>query len=527
MPPPLFAVNASAVRVALEGLKHYQRFAIEHQEMRVTWQKKEQKVFFETKVSGRVKRPGKSLYFAMFDGFALKRVSGKGVQSFTIKRPFPFLPGYLVRVRFQKALAAGDSALLTFVYETRKKKTLLYTISPREALFQSFFYPVVDDTPFDALIEVKLPEKTAVLLDGKAQVIQKKRSVRGSLRGVTFLEMGFGEWQKKKIVSNKNVFIFYGTKRTAKAFPFFAAYLSIGFREYEKLIGFPPPCQPLKVLLPETLALRPHMARKLMALSSRDFERFQKGAGSLFPLMELFLHEIGHCYFGMGVGRFMDLKGGMWLIEGMAQYAQLMLQEKRYAGLLSFRQIARAEVQKMQDQKFASRILEEAMYMGDEGVMYYKGALILRFLFSFLTAAQRQEVLQSAYRASQGKLLNGRRFQEIVEEVTGHDFSFFFKRFVFGQEVLDVKMAEVVPEERAFSITGIQELARDALKSGIHFALPVAFELISGKIIRKKLNAPFDRKLFPPATVCIELDPDFVFPDVDRSNNRYCLKKDL
>jgi len=267
------------------------------------------------------------------------------------------------------------------------------------------------------------------------------------------------------------------------------------------------------------------------------------GGGMEYPMMTLMqpwadtlslagdlMHETGHMWFPMQVGS--NEKRHPWMDEGFTQFdvaqaMRVLYGEPREGGRANDsepgqRRVYLAAARRGDDM--------ELMRWGDQApsslyfVMYYnKTAQVLAALRGLLG----EETFHRAFR-EYGRRWSGRHpepedFFNAIEDVTGRDLSWFWRTWFYEGWSLDQAVAGVAVQGDSVAITvedrGLAPMpvllaVTRADGSVVRVDVPVNVWLAGARIHVVKVPAG-------SGVVRVEIDPDALFPDVDRGNQRW------
>ncbi len=187
--------------------------------------------------------------------------------------------------------------------------------------------------------------------------------------------------------------------------------------------------------------------------SSFFFEKDLGVAGALDRLTEYILaHEIAHNWWGIGIGA--DLNAENFLSEAFSDYLAITYFEEKYgefgpnliqmerSGLLE--KFIQSQLGYLNLRKHLSELpyvmvhkdrFDEAIVKPQQDVryanyssvrLYNKGYLVLRALRGLLGHETMNSILRTAYERWGHKFLSVAEFEELVEEISGRDFTEFF-----------------------------------------------------------------------------------------------------
>ncbi len=153
---------------------------------------------------------------------------------------------------------------------------------------------------------------------------------------------------------------------------------------------------------------------------------------------DLVAHELGHMWFGDNVtcADWSDI----WVNEGFATYADYLANEYINGSTAAQTFITKAQKNVMSQPGGSVYIPESDIYMGNEWrifngrLSYDKGAAILHMLrHEIQNDTLFFDILKTYQKQFAGGVATGDDFKNVVRQITGKDFSWFFQQWYYGE----------------------------------------------------------------------------------------------
>lgn len=242
-------------------------------------------------------------------------------------------------------------------------------------------------------------------------------------------------------------------------------------------------------------------------------------------LYRIIAHEVGHMWFPMIVGS--DEKRFAWQDEGFAQFLEGVATVEFTNGQLD------PALESLQNYVAFERAGGEAPLMrhSDEYAAeqayavasYDKAAIVLRALRAMLGAERFDRALREYGRDWAGKHPHAYDFFYAMNAAAGEDLSWFWRGWFFETWELDQAIAEVAAAGDSVAIM---------IESRGEMPMPVPLVITRADGSTQRLTVPVDvwlsgrrrtivRVSSAPAVTSVTIDPEGMFPDVNRGNQRW------
>jgi hypothetical protein len=211
------------------------------------------------------------------------------------------------------------------------------------------------------------------------------------------------------------------------------------------------------------------------------------------------IHEFGHQYwYGLLASNEFE---EAWLDEGINSYSEMRIMDAAY-GFGSAIAVPGLEINDSDYQRLGytkNDPTRGAIYAnswvhasGDYGkVSYSKPATVLGTLEGLIGVERMGEVMQTYYSRWRFKHPTTRDFIDVVEDITGEDYSWFFDQFVYGTVAVDNKVSSV-------STKRIDNPSQSHDEEGEG----------TGKMYRSKITLNREEQGYMPVDVLIRFDDD-------------------
>lgn len=220
-------------------------------------------------------------------------------------------------------------------------------------------------------------------------------------------------------------------------------------------------------------------------------------------------HEAAHQWFGSTVGY--ATYHDQWLSEGFAEYAAML-----YYGEVFGEEKFREKLKDYRKEIFSAR--KYLLWDGEESgpiilgfrtassktegdyslIIYHKSAYVLHMLRSLLADpatgddGRFWELMRAYVDRYAGKAAGTDDFRALVEEIAGADMGWFFRQWVFGSDLPEVKFAYETERvaDSGWAIVGTAEIQKVAPDFVLPLTYEVEFEDGSREIGRMRLERP-------------------------------------
>lgn len=267
----------------------------------------------------------------------------------------------------------------------------------------------------------------------------------------------------------------------------------------------------------------------------------------------LIAHEIGHQWFGIGVGA--DLNTYNWLSEAFAEFLALRYFETKYgaddpnlfqlerSGLIQEAMESQLGYVNLREHMFELQYLLQYQKGFDEAVvkpteevdyaqatqtrLYKKGYLILRTLESIVGKDAMNKIIAKTFALHRSDIINVENFESIVRSVSKKPIpKDFFSDWLFTAGHLDYGIDSLTSEkiESGEYLTKIRVFKHGTLTAPTTLQLT----LESDKTIRQQIQIKKDEKTISIVTqekvVRASIDPEDRVMDTNRLNNHFPMK---
>ncbi|MFP4588531.1 MAG: M1 family aminopeptidase [Candidatus Acetothermia bacterium] len=263
----------------------------------------------------------------------------------------------------------------------------------------------------------------------------------------------------------------------------------------------------------------------------------------------LVAHEVGHQWFGMGVGA--DLNRYNWISEAFAEFLAVSYFEDKYganggnlfrferSGLLRGALESQIGYVNLREHTFELPYLMAFRDEFDEAIikpnaevkyanynqvrLYKKGYLVLRTLQNKLGEAEMDKFVSESYSFYRDEIVDVNQLQEIAEEVSGQDLDELFGPWLYTDGFLDYQVEGLNSEKGE---DGDYSNKIRLAKTG-DLVSPVEMETVTaaGEKDRREVTLSEDTQTIELTTSTpiekVALDPDDMVMDVNRLNNYY------
>ncbi|MFC6998385.1 M1 family metallopeptidase [Rufibacter roseus] len=272
------------------------------------------------------------------------------------------------------------------------------------------------------------------------------------------------------------------------------------------------------------------------------------GAGMEYPMVtvtdpEAIIHEVGHNWFYGILGS--NERQHPWLDEGINTYYETRVKTQRTqnAGMLSsafkseqlrnFFGLGNLPSTAIDAQVFmsgASRGLDQPVTAASEQFrsmnygtgVYAKTALLFHYLENYLGTARFDSAMHRYYQQWKFRHPGPHDLQTALEKSTGEPLNWFFQDLLASTSIPDAHLANVTKTENGLTATVTQ--------TG-KLALPVQVATLDaeGNILESYWTKPNERKqtvTFKETDAFVDrvvVDPQYLFPELDRRDNQYNL----
>lgn len=251
----------------------------------------------------------------------------------------------------------------------------------------------------------------------------------------------------------------------------------------------------------------------------------QEASADSVALYSVTSHEIAHMWVPMAVG--VDEKRHAWMDEGLTQFNEAQATRDIFAG--------RVDAERASQDNYLRLALaggeQELMRHGDRFASYpayaiaayEKPSAVLRALRGVLG----DDVFNRGYRAFLGAWIEKHPqpedFFNSFERAAGRDLDWFWRPWFYGTGTLDQAISavrpagdslEVVIENRGQNPMPVRLAITRAGGTVERLVVPVDVWLTRARTYTVRIAAS-------PRPSAIEIDPEAVFPDVDRNNGRW------
>ncbi len=249
------------------------------------------------------------------------------------------------------------------------------------------------------------------------------------------------------------------------------------------------------------------------------------GTWDSLGMYEVTVHEIGHMWFPMMVGS--DEKRYGWMDEGLTQFNQSQAIGDFYRGRIDDeRQNRNGYVAVAQARREGAMMVHGDRYA--DGIAfaiasYYKPATMLVTLREILgrpTFERAWREYAARWRFRQPKPFD---FFATFEDVSGRDLDWFWRSWAFETWTMDQAIAEVKRVGDVVEVT-VEDRGRMPLPARLAITradgrvdrMEIPVETWLAGATRQTVTVPAE-----PAVVRVAIDPEMIFPDVDRRNQTW------
>ncbi len=233
-------------------------------------------------------------------------------------------------------------------------------------------------------------------------------------------------------------------------------------------------------------------------------------------------HEIGHSWFPMIVGS--DERRYAWMDEGFNTFINYYAHQAFYGSTSRRSQLMEAAyiARMMQDTLLHQPIMTYPDHIRPQAlgfVAYRKPGYGLRLLREYVLGPERfDEAFRTYIRRWAFKHPQPADFFRTIENVAGEDLDWFWRGWFYTTDLLDqaIDSVQVSPEETVVQLHNRQ-----------HLVFPVVLEATyaDGRTMRHRFPVALwatgvrQQVRLPGSVVRLQLDPDGLLPDIDRTNN--------
>jgi hypothetical protein len=239
----------------------------------------------------------------------------------------------------------------------------------------------------------------------------------------------------------------------------------------------------------------------------------------------LIAHEVAHQYWGSLIG--LNRKEIAWPLIGLG-----MQMDQQYSanGNYDYRPMKQTidwfyyEAERRGFNTALSQPVENALKSPDRlwsngwnmSLMHSKANFICSMLRDLLGEEKFTGIIKRIIREKAGSILTGNDFVRYCREASAEILDWFVHDWVDGIATLDYKVANVEKVEKGWNVKIVQ------LGSGA-FPVWVEVQFESGKKLRQRVDHRMKETTFAFKTlgrpVLVTIDPDDIYPDVNRENN--------
>lgn len=224
-------------------------------------------------------------------------------------------------------------------------------------------------------------------------------------------------------------------------------------------------------------------------------------------------HEVAHQWWGVEVGY--DSYRDQWLSEAFAEYSALLYLERRSGTSEMLKALARFrdDIFSVRSYAFGHGERSGAIALGyrasstkTEGdfdlVVYKKGAYVLHMLRTLLMDPQTLddrpffELLTEFYHTYRGRDATTAEFEAMAEKYAGMDLRWFFRQWVYGEELPSCKLtsSQVRRDDGSWSLKG--EIQTDGMSAPFRIDMPIEVVFESAKPVRARYQIESKRYTF-------------------------------
>ncbi|WP_125077743.1 M1 family metallopeptidase [Rufibacter latericius] len=271
------------------------------------------------------------------------------------------------------------------------------------------------------------------------------------------------------------------------------------------------------------------------------------GAGMEYPMVtvtepEAIIHEVGHNWFYGILGS--NEREHPWLDEGINSYYEIRTKALRnkYAGMVSSEVNTNAFGKFFGVDDLPPTAIDNSAYLSaasrglDQPVtapaqqfrtlnygtgVYLKTAQLFQYLEKYLGTARFDSAMQAYYHQWKFRHPAPEDLQAVLEKSTGKQLSWFFK---------DLLPSTSLPDARLKTVKTSGGIIQAVVQQTGKMALPVQVSAVDGegKVLESHWTKPGEKEQTVTFTTTAEidrivLDPEYVFPVLDRRDNQYRL----
>jgi len=252
-----------------------------------------------------------------------------------------------------------------------------------------------------------------------------------------------------------------------------------------------------------------------------------------YEAVSITAHEIAHCYWGFDYVLVPE-EYGEWLKIALGIYTDSMLkpvrsQPYRWGYLLHQYLGFNTIMMKSRDE------LRKAPVNLSGVISHSKGTTVIRMLEYIVGKETFRLIFIELLKRYKYKKLTPDDFQKVCEEISGKDLDWFFKPWLYTNEVLDYAISEVKTKregDKFYTQVGVKRLGK--------IPMPVEVEIttLDGskhiKIFSRELTEGYIDFITDSGLTDVKLDPSEVLPLIERADDnidvgtiRYCFNNKL